>query len=1171
MATDQKQYHDFSELEVFGQQNFHHGRGQLNMEETDRFYDSWNMDLRFPGKAFPALAPTESGDLAGAINDMVYYEHHAGTGRDRTLFAVAETGAATTTNTITASADDVEEGSDTTYDATSTTAKVGAYPAAVTVNIPIDSGAYDAYQIYYQLAYTEYPTGSNLRVGTDYSPYGSAKQRSYLSFPTGDSLPDGVTITSASLFFYLENNYTNTNFNLRVRKHPGWTPTLADDDWRTDGHQLNADWSTVQLTSGWHEISLNASPSYLTDISSTARTELCLSSDREETGATVTHDEYFSMYSYEYGDHSRAPYLRVTYTSGLGSFDMGLRFQSVAIPNAANPTSAKITVKVSEVIASTAVRIYGLMESAGQASLDAFSSSTDRPSQKLKTASYVAWTVSTSGVQDTPDLSTVVNEIVDKATWASNSHMGFVFLDQGNAENHYCKIVTYDGDPTNDAVLTVDYTGSGANKIYYLHSSTSVWTDEDATPGTTGLATSGGGGSDVEVFNHMLVVAQHNTANARKYRPGDTPAWDDLGVKAKFFKTHDGCLWRATYNPTETLGVQSPRWEVHYSANADADTPTWSEITLLRSPTPITGLDSYSNLLTVHYEDGMWQVEKDPQGSYRAFRPINQTPVRDVYNGRAHVVFKERYYYSERHGMVEYDGNGIQYMGPDRADIDPELDPNSMSLVASNRGPIIGLTQDGEFMWALTYSPYTYTPNQNVLVFNSQGWSHYASGPSGTASNNGVIHYQARIIASSNPKLNSYDTLWFTAGSKIYYIAFDPYFRDPSAYDAVNGSAFQTSCKLKTSWHGPLPIVPKNWMRLLVDWTRVEGIVSSLSATFINDGGNGLALPTIYSSGLLETNIPFGNLSLEGVVGRRARCIFTLTTAASTYSRPPMFNGYNYRYAYRPSPRLGWTIPAAVYAEQDLLDRTKESVATLTTRRKLQQLAGQSPLKFNDGSPPISAFNELYNPSFEGPFTGTTPQYWSEFNGPIGGEMSYLKAPVSNPGGYSWSLTFGNSCGLRTTQTFSLSPGVGCRASVWGMSSSSTDQVGVEIRISSTNVLVASNYTSGVGWVRASVSYNPSAAETVYMAVVKTTASMTRTYFDCAELILDKDYPLTEYLDGEQPRCAWTGVPHASRSERRGYWLVYITGLTEANRFGSETAAGTETWGSQVTLALREV
>jgi hypothetical protein len=945
---------------------------------------------------------------------------------------------------------------------------------------------------------------------------------------------------------------------------------------------MNTDYTTVGISeNSWVEIPFTAT--YLSDISSTARTEFYVTSNREEAATDATQNEYLSFATYEFNP-TYAPQLEVTYTTvGAGSYDMGLRFQTVALPHAAVATSAKITVNVASVVGTTAVRIYGLKETdTGDASCGAFGSggtitAPNRPSKKTKTTAYKNWSISATGVQDTPDLTNIVNEIsvIDPAAglgWDSGDNMGFVFLDQGNSDDQYATITTFDGNPDNDAVLTVTYTGTGANKLYYLRVADSVWTEE-----TAGLASSGGGGYDLEVYNRMLVVAQHATATAVRYRPGDTPAWEAFpdSVQAKFFKTHDSCLWRATYNSTYTIGgILQPRWEVHYSANADADAPTWQEITLLRSAVPITGLDSYSNLLTVHYEDGMWQVEKDPQGSYRAFRPINQTPVRDAYNGRAHVVFKERYYYSERHGMVEYDGNGIQAMGPDRTDIDPEVDPNNLSLTASNRGPVISLTQDGEFMWALTYSPYTVTPNQNVMVFNSQGWSHYASGPSGTANTKGAICYQARVIASANVKLNSYDTLWFTAGSKIYYIAFDPYFKDPSAYDAVNGSYFQTSCMLKTSWHGPLPIVQKNWMRLLVDWTRTEGVTSTIAATIIPDGGSGFVLPTISAAGKTETNIPFGDMSLEGVVASRIRTLFTMTTAASTASHPPVLMGYNYRYAYRPAPRLGWTIPIAVYSEQDLLDRTKESVPALTTRRNIQQLAGQSPLKFNDGSPPISAFNELYNPSFEGPYTANIPYQWQVAGTPITPQISYLQAPVASPGGHSWSsLTAGALAwnGLRTTQTFAISPGIGCRASVWAFLPDSSTVAVIRIQNSSGDAVLATGLAYGPGWVRPTISYDPGASYTVYVKVFGVGATGKRVYFDCAELVLNKDYPVTEYLDGEQPRCGWTGVPHGSRSERRGHWLVYITGLTEAFRFGAETAIGTETWGSQVTLALREV
>jgi hypothetical protein len=66
----------------------------------------------------------------------------------------------------------------------------------------------------------------------------------------------------------------------------------------------------------------------------------------------------------------------------------------------------------------------------------------------------------------------------------------------------------------------------------------------------------------------------------------------------------------------------------------------------------------------------------------------------------------------------------------------------------------------------------------------------------------------------------------------------------------------------------------------------------------------------------------------------------------------------------------------------------------------------------------------------------------------------------------------------------------------------------------------------------------------------------------------DFDNPI--YVDGNQLRCRWTGDPNNSTSVRENGYYVYITGLTEVERYTEETQPGLE-YNSDITLELREV
>ena len=148
----------------------------------------------------------------------------------------------------------------------------------------------------------------------------------------------------------------------------------------------------------------------------------------------------------------------------------GFRFDGVEIPQGATITSAWIqfTSAVTIVNGGTAaavVDIYG--EDADDAA--AFTTDAADISSRTQTTATVewslpessgasAWTIGDRGTnQRTPDLATIVQEIVDRANWASGNAMAFTFQHDGVGLGSRV-VVAQDDDGYKEAVLYVDWT-----------------------------------------------------------------------------------------------------------------------------------------------------------------------------------------------------------------------------------------------------------------------------------------------------------------------------------------------------------------------------------------------------------------------------------------------------------------------------------------------------------------------------------------------------------------------------------------------------------------------------------------------------------------------------------------------------------------------------------------
>ncbi|MBC8770607.1 immunoglobulin domain-containing protein [Arenibacter sp. BSSL-BM3] len=151
--------------------------------------------------------------------------------------------------------------------------------------------------------------------------------------------------------------------------------------------------------------------------------------------------------------------LELTSDGGTNQF-VGIRFQNINIPQGTTILSAKIQFTTDETdTGSTSVTIRG--DDSDNANV--FSSSNYNISSRTLTSASTVWnnipswnTVGQSGVnQQTPDITTIVQEIVNRGGWSNGNAMAFVINGSGERTAE-----AYNGDSSKSPVLTIvaDYT-----------------------------------------------------------------------------------------------------------------------------------------------------------------------------------------------------------------------------------------------------------------------------------------------------------------------------------------------------------------------------------------------------------------------------------------------------------------------------------------------------------------------------------------------------------------------------------------------------------------------------------------------------------------------------------------------------------------------------------------
>ncbi len=152
---------------------------------------------------------------------------------------------------------------------------------------------------------------------------------------------------------------------------------------------------------------------------------------------------------------------------GAVTRNISLRFTSVNIPNSASISSAKITfTALSTKSPNITNGIVGVDE---DNTAEFVASPEDTARTRTHTSASVSWTgtinETTDSTFDTPDITTIVQEIINRSGWSSGNAMAFWLYDNGSSSGNYLSVYEYTSGGSKQAILSITYTVSGIELV----------------------------------------------------------------------------------------------------------------------------------------------------------------------------------------------------------------------------------------------------------------------------------------------------------------------------------------------------------------------------------------------------------------------------------------------------------------------------------------------------------------------------------------------------------------------------------------------------------------------------------------------------------------------------------------------------------------------------------
>lgn len=133
----------------------------------------------------------------------------------------------------------------------------------------------------------------------------------------------------------------------------------------------------------------------------------------------------------------------------IGAYSQALRFLNVQVPKGSTINSAVLRVRVC-----TSGEILSNIVGIAEGNCSDF---TTNPIPRPETSAKVPWDGGKPyGWITSPDISAIIQEIVNRPDWAPGNAIGLKWLDDGSTD--YCSINHYERDPELAAVLEITYT-----------------------------------------------------------------------------------------------------------------------------------------------------------------------------------------------------------------------------------------------------------------------------------------------------------------------------------------------------------------------------------------------------------------------------------------------------------------------------------------------------------------------------------------------------------------------------------------------------------------------------------------------------------------------------------------------------------------------------------------
>ena len=211
-------------------------------------------------------------------------------------------------------------------------------------------------------------------------------------------------------------------------------------------------------------ITLNANPLTIVELSSGGPTDIEVSiiSTNNDVEQRSNGSMYFTSSDIEFMNDG-------------GNQTVGLRFESVNIPQGATVTAASIEFEIDETKSGTQAIEIDITGHDNDSSA-AFTTSQNDVSDRVRTTATVNWDITSptppvSAKLSTPDIASIIQEIVNRPGWSNNNNLTLIF--EHVSGSGIRTVETYDGEAANAPKLSVTYdSGGGAssdNQIIGLH------------------------------------------------------------------------------------------------------------------------------------------------------------------------------------------------------------------------------------------------------------------------------------------------------------------------------------------------------------------------------------------------------------------------------------------------------------------------------------------------------------------------------------------------------------------------------------------------------------------------------------------------------------------------------------------------------------------------------